>query len=222
MSDARERLTSLVELATENAPEKRRKLAIELCDLLLDWPPAYPAAMREPFETLLEKTVRLVDRDTREALIGRIAAAPGAPLDFLNEFFFDAPGELRGAILGRNAEAPAAPDGDAVDEAALIAEMRGHSRDGFADALALALGLTAETTARILHDGSGETLAIAAKGAHLSRAAFSTLALLCDGAGSPQNTLARLSAYEAVPQRGAESLLCFWRSHRANRASHAA
>jgi hypothetical protein len=62
MSDARARLNSLVELATENAPEKRRALAIELCDLLLAWPANYPATMREPFEALLEKTVRLIDR----------------------------------------------------------------------------------------------------------------------------------------------------------------
>src|SRR5580698_765171 len=99
MSDPRERLTRLVELATQNAPQTRRQLAAELCDLLLDWPANYPAAMREPFETLLEKTMRLIDRETRVALIARIAACQDAPPSLLREYFFDAPDDLRGVIL---------------------------------------------------------------------------------------------------------------------------
>ncbi len=222
MSDPRERLTSLVELATENAPEKRRMLAVELCDLLLDWPANYPAAMREPFETLLEKTVRLVDRDTRIALIARIASAPDTSLDFLNEFFFDAPGELRAAILTRNEDAPVRPVTRAIDEAALIAQARARPRDAFADALAAALDITVETAARILHDVSAEALAVAAKGAHMSRATFSTLALLTDGGAAPQETLARLAAFESVPQGGAENLMRFWRDHCPAAATRAA
>jgi hypothetical protein len=211
MSDAR--LTSLMELASENAPEKRRKLAAELCDLLLDWPQTYPASMREPFETLLEKTIRLVDRDTRATLIARIAEAPDTALDFLNEFFFEAPENLRLAILARNAAVAPAPGGPPIDETALIARLRGTSRDGFAELLATALGVTVETAARILHDASAEALAVAAKGAHLSRATFSTLALLADGASAPEASLARLCAFESVPGAGAENLMRFWRRH---------
>jgi len=211
MSDPR--LASLMELAAEHAPEKRRKLAVELCDLLLDWPQNYPLSMREPFETLLEQTVRLVDRDTRASLIARIADAPGTALDFLNEFFFDAPDGLRLIILERNASATPAPNGHAVDEAALIEALRRHPRDAFAELLATALDVTVETAARILHDGTGEALAIAAKGAHLSRAAFSTLALLADGPGAPEAMLARLAVFENVPERGAENLMRFWRRH---------
>jgi hypothetical protein len=211
MSDPRERLTKLVELATENAPDKRRLLATELCDLLLDWPANYPHAMREPFETLLEKTMRLIDRETRIALIARIADARDAPLGFVSAYFFDAPDELRAAILARNAQDPQAAPGRGVDEAALIALARATPRDALADALADALDVPPETAARILHDGSGQALAVAAKGAHLSRATFSTLALLADGAGAPDETLARLAAYEGVPQDGCESMLAFWR-----------
>ncbi|HEY2069788.1 MAG TPA: DUF2336 domain-containing protein [Rhizomicrobium sp.] len=216
MSDPR--LTSLVELATENAPEKRRSLCIELCDLLLDWPSTYPAQMREPFETLLEKTVRLIDRDTRSQLIARIAVAPGASLDLLNEFFFDATADLRGAILERNAEAPPADARVPVDETALIVSARGNPRDSFGELLAQALDLPPDIAARILHDGSGEALAIAIKGAHLSRAAYSTLAMLSGGALGPEETLARLAVYESVPERGAESLLNFWRGRNAKHA----
>jgi hypothetical protein len=212
MSDPR--LTSLMELAAEHAPEKRRKLAVELCDLLLAWPENYPATMREPFETLLEKTMRLVDRDTRNRLLTRIAEAPDTALDFLNEFFFEAPEGLRAAILARNTAAPPAPENPAVDEAALIARLRGNARDAFADLLASTFEVTVETAARILNDGSAEALAVAVKGAHLSRAAFSTLALLADGAAAPDAILARLSAFDAVPQAGAANLMRFWRRHR--------
>jgi hypothetical protein len=211
MSDPRERLTRLVELATQNAPEQRRMLAVELCDLLLDWPANYPPAMREPFETLLEKTMRLIDRETRHGLIARIAEAKDAPLAFLSEYFFDAPGELKTAILARNARSAPAEHCSRIDEASLIGLARTTSRDAFADRLADALDVSAETAARILLDGSAQALAVAAKGAHLSRAAFSTLALLADGARAPDETLARLASYDCVPQDGAESLLAFWR-----------
>jgi hypothetical protein len=208
MSDPRERLSRLVELATGNTPEQRRRLATELCDLLLDWPANYPPAMREPFETLLEKTLRLIDRQTRGALLARIADA--SALDFLNEFFFDAPPALRADILARNAAADAADDAARpVDEAALVALLRARPRPEFAETLAAALDLTVEISARILDDA--EALALAAKGAHLSRAAFSALALLADGTCAPDETLNRLTAFETVPQVAAERMLGFWR-----------
>jgi hypothetical protein len=224
MSDPRERLTSLVELATQNAPEKRRELAVELCDLLLDWPANYPQAMREPFETLLEKTVRLLDIETRAALIARISDSHDAPLGFLNEFFFDAPQELRRAILQRNSEARdgAERTAPAIDERDLVLRARGNPRDAFAEALASALDVTVETAGRILHDGTAQALAVAAKGAHLSRATFSALALLADGAATPDESLARLSTFETVPLAGAENMLNFWRGHCSGRASRAA
>jgi hypothetical protein len=217
MSDPRERLTRLVELATESAPEKRRMLATELCDLLLDWPPNYPAAMREPFETLLEKTMRLIDREARVALIARIAMS--GPLDFLNEFFFDAPAELRAVILARNAQAPlpAAPSGP-IDEAALIDAARRDVNGAFTDRFAQAARFDGETAACILRDDTAAALAVAAKGAHLSRAAFSALALLADGACAPDQTLARLAAYDGVAQGAAESMVRFWRVRAAQRA----
>ena len=212
MSDARARLNSLVELATENAPEKRRELAAELCDLLLAWPANYPPAMREPFEALLEKTVRLIDRDTRNALIGRIASAPGVKREFLNEFFFDASPELRGEILARNSDCETQDD-VAVDEIAVVKAAR--LGDEFNDAFAAALGIASETAARIVGDASAQSLALAAKGAHLSRATFSALVLLvCPG--KPSDIETRLAAFESADEHIASAMLTYWRS----RASH--
>ena len=212
MSDARARLNSLVELATENAPEKRRALAIELCDLLLAWPTNYPPAMREPFEALLEKTVRLIDRDTRNTLIGRIASTPGVKREFLNEFFFDASPELRSEILARNSDCET-HDSIAVDETDVVKAAR--LGDEFNDAFAAALRIASETAARIVGDASAQSLALAAKGAHLSRATFSALVLLmCPG--KPSDIETRLAAYEATDARIASAMLTYWRG----RATH--
>jgi hypothetical protein len=203
MPDAR--LNRLVELATENAPETRRKLAVELCDLLLDWP--YPATTREPFEALLEKTVRLIDRDTRHALIARIANAPGARREFLNEFFFDSTPELRAVILERNANG-ATPATIAIDEGALVKAARDD--DSFADAFAWHFGVASETAARIVGDASAQSLALATRGAHFSRATFSALVLLvCPG--KPSDIETRLAAYEAVDESSAAAMLTYWR-----------
>jgi hypothetical protein len=208
MSDARARLNSLVDLATENAPEKRRALALELCDLLHAWPTNYPAAMREPFEALLEKTVRLIDRDTRHALIARIAGAPGVRREFLNEFFFDASPELRGEILSRNAGCEV-HDAIAVDEIEVVKAARVGNE--FHDAFAAALGIASETAARIVGDASAQSFALAVKGAHLSRATFSALVLLvCPG--KPSDIETRLAAYEAADDRIAAAMLTYWRT----------
>lgn len=212
MSDARARLNSLVELATQNAPEKRRELAVELCDLLLDWPANYPPSMREPFEALLEKTMRLIDRDTRHTLIARIAGTSGVKREFLNEFFFDASPELRGEILARNSDCET-HDAVAVDETEVVKAAR--MGDEFNDAFAAALGIASETAARIVGDASAQSLALAIKGAHLSRATFSALVLLaCPG--KPSDLETRLAAYDDADTHIASAMLTYWRG----RASH--
>src|SRR5208337_2165496 len=104
MTDARERLSRLIELAGENTPEKQRALAFELCDLLIDWPQRYPPAMREPFEALLEKVLRRLDGATRRMIAARLAGHPETALALLNEFYFDVPADARTDILRRNAE----------------------------------------------------------------------------------------------------------------------
>ena len=64
----RERLSRLVELAAETDLAARRALVDGLADLLLDWPASYPVGMREPFEALLEKSLRNLEPASRAAL----------------------------------------------------------------------------------------------------------------------------------------------------------
>lgn len=217
MSDAKQRLTHLIDLATTDAPENRRTLAVELCDLLLDWPAHYPSAMREPFEALLEKIVRMIDSDTRRALAEKLGAREETPLPLLNGFYFDAPTETRDAIVLRNAllEDGTQPEIREADEKKIVATARRTANGEFASAFAKMLGIEHGTAERILHDHSGRALAIACKGAHLTRATFSALALITEGGSGAVDTRERLSSFDSVPLTGAERLLNYWRRRNA-------
>ncbi|MGN6515042.1 MAG: DUF2336 domain-containing protein [Rhizomicrobium sp.] len=217
MTAAKERLTHLIELATKDAPENRRLLATELCDLLLDWPSHYPAQMREPFEALLEKTVRSIDADTRRALAERIGAREGVPLPVLNEFYFDAAPDTRDAIVLRNAllEDGKSHEVAGADETQIVAAARKTANGKFSESFAQLLGIEPVVAQNILHDRSGRALAIACKGAHMTRAAFSALTLLTETNAAPDETRERLSSFDSVPLTGAERLLDYWRSRAA-------
>jgi hypothetical protein len=217
MSTARERLTHLVELASQSAPEKQRALGIELCDLLIDWPADYSSAMRAPFEALLERVARELDRATRRQLATRLAAYADTPLDLLNGFFFDLPLEQRGALLARNDEAVELHGEIARDDAAetsLIEALRNSAPVEAAIALAAFLRVDSTTAGNILDDRSAEALAVACKGAHLGRATFSIVAMLAGAPDAFDASHARLTQIDAVPQAGAERLLNYWRAHR--------
>ena len=215
MSNAKDRLTHLLDLAGRNTPDDRLALVRELSELLLDWPEDYPLAMRVHFDRLLEKAAQDVDHETRATLAERFAAQPDAPVALLNQLFFDAPEAVKAAILRRNAlaidEAPPEETRNSVDEGALIAAARKSCRDDLATQFAKTLGVDGALARRILHEPSGEALAAACKGVHLKRATYSTLALLFapDAAGKEE----RLGAYDTVPQEGAENLIRFWRAH---------
>lgn len=211
---AKERLTHLLALAGDETPEGRRRLVGELCDLLLAWPADYPLPMRAPFEQLLEHAMRNVSGEARADLAARFVHQPDAPVSLLNQLFFDAPESVKTAILRRNALASDAPPADAVpqaDEPALIAAARSKGHETLESEFARALGLETSLARRILSEPSGEALAAACKGAHLTRATFSALALLF--APETGGREARLSVYDAVPQHGAESLVRYWRNH---------
>jgi hypothetical protein len=215
MTDAKQRLIHLIELATTDAPENRRALAVELCDLLIDWPPHYPPAMREPFEALLEKTVRSIDADTRRTLIAKLATRHETPVTLLNEFYFDAPQDTRDAIVLRNAlmDGAGAVAAGHTDESALVSAARARPQDQFTQTFAEILGVAQGTADNILQDHTGHALAIACKGAHLGRATFSTLAVLSEAGLALEAARERLSSFDSVPLTGAERLLDFWRSH---------
>ncbi len=217
MTDAKQRLTHLIELATADAPENRRVLATELCDLLLDWPPHYPAPMREPFEALLEKTVRSIDADTRRALAAKLGTRDETPVALLNEFYFDAGEDARDAIVLRNALVEGATDAQnaTADEPALIAAARSKPQSEFTASFASLLGIEQATAESILRDPTGRALAVACKGAHLARATFSALALLTETGAALQTAREKLASFDSVPLTGAERLLDFWRTRHA-------
>jgi hypothetical protein len=219
MADARERLTRLIELASENAPDKQTALAFELCDLLIDWPQRYPRAMREPFEALLEKVRRRVDERTRRAIAARLSADAETAVVLLNEFYFDVPQAQRAAILERNAargtEIPHTDPGSC--DAMLVAAARELNGRDFAGAFAQLLGILPATARAILGDGTGDALAIACKGAAMSRAAYSALVVLVTGPSEPrvEALYNRLAAFDTIPENGARRMLAHWRREQA-------
>lgn len=213
MTDVKDRLTRLVGLAEENTPEKQRVLAFELCDLLFDWPERYPHAMREPFESLLEKVLGRLDGTTRRLISTRLASRPDTSLSLLNEFYFDLPPEARIAVLTRNDEPCDDEDREIeeIDEAVLLTAARESARTDFASAFAHALQVSAGTADRILDDATGHALAIACKGARITRATYSGLALLELGTGAQELVLRRLSAFDEISATAARRVLRRWR-----------
>jgi len=214
MRPPKERLTKLLELAAQGAGA-RPTLARELSDVLLDWPSDYSESAKLPFETLLEKTLRDVDRETRAAIAGRFLQRTDASVDLLNELFFSATVEMKEAIIARNAgpgrKEHAAPE---FDEATLLALARRDSQR-LQDALATALGVLPETAEEILSDVSGQSLAVACKGAKAGRATFSAVAVLCDKTRAAEDSYLRLASFDGIPQGAAERILASWRVHAA-------
>ena len=210
----RERLSRLVELAAQTDHAARRALVNGLADLLLDWPASYPAAMREPFEALLEKSLRNVEPALRAELAERFVERAETPLHLLNLLVFDAAPQTKSAILMRNAlahETRVAAPTALTQDAALLSAVRAHPSDTLADTLASHFRVVPEIATQILADETGWMLAALCKGTGLRRAAFSALAVLAHPTATPDESYRRLAAYDAVPQEGAAALLAFWR-----------
>ncbi len=204
----KERLSHLLELAGQG-PAARAALLGELADLLLDWPCDYAQAMRAPFEALLEKVAREVDAPARAALAERLAGHDEIPVALLNELFLEAPKEFRARILARNAALGADTPRETADGRALVAAARTTVNGAFADTFAAMLALPRATASDILHDETGQSLAVACKGAGLDRAAFSAIALISAGSA---DAAGRLGAYDDIPSAAAERLTRFWRA----------
>jgi len=206
MPTPKERLTHLLELAASGAGE-HGALAVELADLLLDWPAQYPAAMRATFEALLEKVVREMDADGRAALAARFEGRNDAPLALLNEFFLDAAPAMKDTILARGEAAGPVAGGD-VDCAALLTASR-TSKD-LAPSLAQLTGVPDGVAAAAMADA--HTLCTLTKGAGVNRATFSAIAILAGPARSVEENFAMLTLFDHVPENGARRLVQFWRA----------
>jgi hypothetical protein len=162
---------------------------------------------------LLEKAIRETDQRTRIGLVQRISASPHAPVDLLNEFFFEAPAVAKDAIIARNAGGQDAEDEDdgAIDQTGLIEAFR-NDRSNLAQSLAEAVGLSPATVHAALGDQSARALAVLCKGARLSRATFSAIALLSDRNRSADDSYLRLASFDVVPASAAKTMLAFWRT----------
>src|SRR6476646_9064173 len=163
MRTAKERLSHLLELAAKGAAE-RAALAGEVANLLHDWPPAYPAAMRASFEALLEKIAREVDEAGRRDLARRFEASGDAPLSLLNELFLSSSDAMKDEVLRRN-DAHASGATASIDGAMLLAAAR--KRGDFSAALARAAAIPRSVAAMIAADASGRALSVVVKGAGL-------------------------------------------------------
>ena len=156
---ASQKLAHLLQLA-DQGPALRAALAEEVAELLTNWPEGYPESMRGICEALLAKAARDVDQPTRARLRVQLYSDPELAHRVL-------PRESAGHPLVTTAR----QDGDLVT------------------ALAENLAVERRVAAHILDDESGATLALACKGAHLDRAAFSALALLALAGPRPRSRL---------------------------------
>jgi hypothetical protein len=212
---APDRLKRLVDLASQSAVSARGELVQELADLLLDWPANYPANMREPFETLLERAVGDVDGDTRAALAERFAGKEEAPLSLLNLLVFDAAPDSRKLILSRNASAGESGDqivSPALNNSVVLSAIRNASAASRAAIIAERFGISEEVGRRILAEGTGYMLAVLCKGAQVGRATFSALAVLALPLAGAEENYRRLAVYDTVPENEAAALLSRWRT----------
>jgi hypothetical protein len=178
---ASEKLSHLLQLA-DQGPALRAALAEEVSELLTDWPADYPDSMRDVCEALLAKAAHDVDAATRARLQAKFAAHP----------------ELAQRVQ------PCEADSRTLVEAA-------RNGANLAPALAESLGVDGETAQQILDDDSGAALAIACKGAHIERAAFSALVLLAQPRRNRRHAFAVLDAFDDVPETEAVLVLSGWR-----------
>ncbi len=206
MQSSRERLVHLLALA-EQGPALRAALAEEIVALLLDWPDDCPKSMRAPCEALLEHVAMDADPAMLSRLSRDIIDAEGLPLCFLNALFFSAPDDLKREILARNESSAQMPEAaDSVDQIALVGAARKNT--GFEGEFARLLNLLPAMAGEILCDRSGHSLAVACKGAQVSRAAYSAITLL---ASVDSQSVTRLDAYDTVPADAAANMLQYWR-----------
>lgn len=211
MRTPKERLMHLLKLAAEGEGA-RAQLVHELSQILIDWPREYAPSARLPFETLLEKTVREADAETRTAVVENVVQCHDAPIGLLNQLYFSASPEARERIIARNDGVPQRSVGSAdFDEDALLIAAR-HSDDGFQSRFAREIGLSDEIAGEVLRDESGRSLAVVLKGTHARRTTFSALAILISHPRAVEDSYVQLESYDAVPLGAAERMLAHWRS----------
>jgi|GEM_PF-3470512 len=155
----------------------------------------------------LTRLVSLAAEPTVEARDGMIAELT----DFLAQWPEELPSSMRATLtrlLQRKEREAAAGN---LDERALLAIARSNA--DWAVEFAGFIGVDLGIAQKILHEPTGQALAIACKAAYLSRTAFSALAVLAarDEMPDADVTYARLANYDAVTLREAIATLEDWR-----------
>lgn len=215
MPTAREKLQHFLALAYQG-PAKAGQLADELAAFVDAWPEDAPDDMREPVLTLLDLSLRDADEDTRFRLATRLGGRRELPLGLINEFYLSAPSPVRHLILERNESEGTGAPAPVNDPDELLFAARGEPAVSFTRSFAGALHLPLATAAGILADASGEALAVACRGARLTRAHFSAMAMLKLDTGEADSLLC---AFDAPPQHACESLTGFWQGQGARPAA---
>ena len=175
------KLFHLLQLA-DQGPALRAALAEEVAELLVNWPPDYPASMRSACEALLAKAAHDVDEATRARLRVQLYSDP----------------ELASRVLPR----------ESATQGLIETARQGGDLAG---PLAAQLGVNGKTAAQILDDETGVALAVACKGAGLDRAAFSALVLIARPGRDRSHAYAVLDAFDSVPAGEASRVLRNWR-----------
>jgi hypothetical protein len=209
--DSKQRLDRLMGLASQDGLPARRALVGEIVDLLIDWPENYSTGMREPFEALFERAIREVDADTRHLMASRLAHDDRAPLSLLHGLLVDAPAAARSAILSRYADVRDGTIRIGVNEATLLPAARAATEAELVQVLAARFRIAPEIAARIVGDKSAFLLAVLCKGARVSRATFSALALASAPHVSTEENYCRLAIYDDVSEHDARGVLAYWR-----------
>ena len=178
---ANPRLSHLLELA-DKGPVLRAALVEELAELLAFWPSDCPAEMRAPCEALLARAAQEAGDSVRADLRTRLRGDPALAARVLPQEDPVKPTDNLGRTLIEMARA-------GIDVRARIAE---------------ALHLSMARLEEILAADQG--LALVCRRLGLSRAAFSTLAMLFAGKADTAKYYAALDSYDAVTDQALEEL----------------
>ena len=118
MSNARNKLETLVELAHETSSERRRELLREITEVFLDDPSSYNSTESQYFGEIMGKVAYDLERQVREELAAKLAAEAAAPPDLIKRLAGDEIEVARPVIT----ESPVLQESDLID----IAESQGQ------------------------------------------------------------------------------------------------
>ena len=136
---------------------------------------------------------------------------------FLNDWPESLPQSMRATLEKLLQRKQREADAGNLDERSLVTVARTRIAGDWAIEFAGFIGVDVGLAQKILHEPTGQALAIACKAAYLSRTAFSALAVLAarDEMPGADDMYARLAHYDTVSRSEAIATLETWRAQRA-------